>query len=107
MKTLERLSEATEQSLHGLSADDALKHRILRAAADTRSVPRAPLRFRTAIMLCALSALLLVLCLAASRMPSVKDSGDVKVVPAGSKRIESPVRLQTFLNPSAGSESAD
>ncbi len=95
MDRLNRLPEVTDQVLAGVKADESLKHRILLAAAAPR--PERKTRFRTALALCGLSVLLVLLCVFASRLPLAGKPADLQVIPAGSHRDASPVHLQTVL----------
>lgn len=94
MDQLDRLPEVTEHVLSGLKADHRLKQRILESAV---SAPRKmPLRRGTVIALCSLSLLLILLCVFVSGL-SGKSSGDISVIPAGSRRNSSPVSLETVV----------
>ena len=95
MDKLNRLPEVSEDLLSGLKADDALKQKILLSAANP--APARNPRYRTAIALCCLSFLLILLCVFVSRLPAAGNTSDLQVISAGSHRESSPVNLDTVL----------
>ena len=101
MNRLEQLPEVTNHVLSGLKADDSLKHRILLSAAESSRVN--PFRFRTVIALCSLSVLLILLCVFVARAPvNYGSTADIQVIPAGSRRIVSPVNMQQMIDQASG-----
>ena len=97
MDRLEKLPEVTEHVLDGLRADESLKHRILLSAAGTRN--GYSFRFRTVFALCGLSVLVILLCVFAARIPAHHTGpDDVHMIPAGSRRVTSPVNLQMVID---------
>ena len=92
MNRLDNLPEITDHVLYGLKADDHLKHRILLSAAAPKSDRKYP--FRTVVALCSLSVLLILLCVFALQK---KTTGDLHVIPAGSRHSTPPVKLETIL----------
>ena len=92
MKRIECLPEITEHIFSGLKADEKLKHRILLSAASGSPSARYPLR--TVVFLCSLSILLVLICVFALQP---KGSGNIQVIPAGSRYSSPPVHLETVL----------
>ena len=95
MDPLNRIPEITDHVLSGLKADQHLKQRILETAAS--SPRKVSFRPRTIIALCSLSVLLVLLCAFASGLIGKPSSGNIQVIPAGSRRNSSPVNLQTII----------
>lgn len=95
MRQLDRLPELTDQVLSGLQADDSLKHRILLAAAGS-SKDKAD-RSRTVLVLCCISAALLLLCIMIDSISVRKPDPQLQIIPAGNRRIVSPVNLQNAI----------
>ena len=92
MNRPENLPEISEHVLSGLKADSGLKHRILLSAASAPSARRYS--FRTVVVLCSLSVVLILLCVFALQ---TKKAEDLQVIPAGSRHSTPPVRLETVL----------
>ena len=97
MNRLNRLPELTDQILAGLKADDSQKHRILLSAAESSGTGKK-IKYRTVIALCSLSVLLILLCVFASGWTGDRKASDLQNIPAGSRRNESPVNLQTVID---------
>ena len=97
MDRLDHMPEITDNVLGGLKADDSLKRKILLSAAESHTGNRV--RRGTVFALCGLSLALILLCLFASGLTSPKtDPADPHVIPAGSRRIVSPVNLQNVID---------
>ena len=86
MKNIENLRQATDMALSGLNADDSLKFRILREAAQP-SGSRHRSFSRAVPVLCSLIALLLVSVIALNSLKPVDPSGpaEMNVFAAGSQ----------------------
>jgi len=95
MDPLNRVPEVTEHVLSGLKADQRLKQQILESAVS--SPGKTAFRPKTIIALCSLSVLLILLCVFMSGLGGNSSSGNIHVVPAGSRRNSSPVNLQTVI----------
>ena len=100
MDRLNRLPEISDRLLDGLKADDDLKQKILFSAANTPE--KKPFRMKTAVALCSLSLLLVLLCVFVSRFPSwTATSPEIQNIPAGGKKIVSPLNLKQVIDQAA------
>lgn len=83
MSRLEQLRRITDNTLHDLKADDALKFRILREAAGQKSVEKHPARFVPVV--CTALAALLVCVLALNKLQPVPSAvpGEINAFAAG------------------------
>ena len=97
MDRLNRLPELTDQILAGLKADESQKHRILVSAAESSGTGKIS-KYRTVIALCSLSVLLILFCVFVSGWTGGQKKTDLQNIPAGSRRNESPVNLQTVID---------
>jgi len=96
MDQLNRLADISDRLLDGLKADDHLKQKILISAA--HNPVKEPFRMKTAVALCSLSLLLIILCVFISRFPSWTASApEIQNIPAGGKRIVSPLNLKQVI----------
>ena len=83
MSRIEELRQVTDQTLHGLTADDSLKFRILQQAAGGAETKKPS--FRPVPVLCAACAALLVMILALNSLQPVSNvPGEINVFAAGS-----------------------
>ena len=91
MNRIEDLRRVTDNTLHGLIADDSLKFRILQKAAQSGQDSRKR-AFRPVPVLCSLIALLVVAVVALSTLKPVAPSnpGEMNVFAAGSKETDAP-----------------
>ncbi len=100
MDQLNRLPDISDRLLDGLKADDQLKQKILVSAAN--APVKKPFRMKTAVALCSLSLLLIILCMFISRFPSWKAAEpEIQNIPAGGKRIVSPLNLKQVIEQAA------
>lgn len=97
MNKLERLPEYTDSILHGLTADQALKHRILKEAAE-QPKKKNILLFHAVPVLCSMIAVLLfaVVLLNELKPVSGSDQGEMTVFAAGSNQTASPETVYSF-----------
>ena len=97
MSRIEELRQVTDQTLHGLTADDSLKFRILQQAASGTETKKPSIR--PLPVLCAAFAALLVMVLALNSLKPVSNvPGEINVFAAGS--TEKPADIeQTCLLP--------
>ena len=97
MIKLERLPEYTDSILHGLTADQELKHRILKKASE-QPEKKNHFLFRTVPVLCSVIAVLLfaVLLLNELKPVPVSDQGEMTVFAAGSNHTASPEMVLDF-----------
>ena len=101
MDRLKQLPEVTDHVLSGLKADDALKQRILLSAAEGQH--NRTYSFRTVVALCSISVLLILLCIFVTRIPvNNVSTSEIQVIPAGGRRIVSPVNLQQVIDQVSG-----
>ena len=96
MDQLKQLPEITDHILAGLQADDGMKHNILLSAADETTKYR--LHRRTVFSLCALSLVLILLCVLAALMPQKTMTSDIQNIPAGSHKKTAPIQLQNVID---------
>ncbi len=83
MSRIEELRQVTDQTLHGLTADDSLKFRILQQAASGTETKKPSVR--PLPVLCAAFAALLVMVLALNSLKPVSNvPGEINVFAAGS-----------------------
>ena len=83
MSRIEELREVTDQTLHGLTADDSLKFRILQKAAGGEETKKP--YFKPVPVFCAACAVLLVMVLALNSLKPVSNTpGEINVFAAGS-----------------------
>ena len=83
MSRIEELREVTDQTLHGLTADDSLKFRILQKAAGGEETKKP--YFKPVPVFCAACAVLLVMVMALNSLKPVSNTpGEINVFAAGS-----------------------
>ena len=98
MERLDQLSEITDHVLSGLQADESLKHRILLSAAGSAR-KTSQFRMKTIVALCSLSVLVIILCIFVTHIPFENSApAEIRVIPAGSHRVVSPVNLQQAID---------
>ena len=97
MDRLDQLPEITEHVLSGLRADASLKQKILVSAVNAPA-PSGKYRPGTFVALCSLSVVLVILCLLIHSLPVQKTVADLQIIPAGSRKIVSPVNLQNVID---------
>ena len=106
MDQLNRLADISDRVLDGLKADNHLKKRILISAANNPI--KEPFRMKTVFALCSLSLLLIVLCVFISSFPSWTGSApEIQNIPAGGRRIVSPLNLKQAIENAGGIFSAE
>ena len=90
MNRIEDLRSVSENTLHGLVADDSLKFRILQKASD-ETEPRRGISFRSVPALCGALAVLIVMVLALNTLQPVPSAGpgEINVFAAGGARQDS------------------
>ena len=96
MDRLKQLPEITDHILSELKADDRLKHGIFLAASSAPQKKKQQLR--TAVSMCSLCALLILLCLFAATFTGKTGDSDLQNIPAGSRKNSSPINLQTVID---------
>ena len=101
MNSLDQLPEISSEILSGLKADETLKHRILLSAAESGRSTRVPRR--TLVPLCALSALVIALCVLIPQLsgPGSSSGTSIQVIAAGSRRTSSPIHLHSMITTAA------
>lgn len=102
MNRIEDLRSVSENTLHGLVADDSLKFRILqKAAGETK--PRSGFSFRTVPALCCVLAALIVAILALNTLQPVPTAGpgEIKVFAAGSAGQENVSAFRDKIDPAS------
>lgn len=100
MIKLEQLPEYTDSVLYDLTADQALKHKILTAAADF-SAPKEKSRiFLTVPVLCSLIAVLLIAVVFLNNFKpvNISDQGEITVFAAGANHTEAPDTSYSFAD---------
>ena len=100
MNRIEDLRSVSENTLHGLIADDSLKFRILRKAAGEKETRRG-FSFRTVPALCGVLAALLVMVLALNTLQPVPAAGpgEINVFAAGSAGQENETVFMKDFSP--------
>ena len=96
MMRLEKLSEATDQVLHGLTADSSLKQRILRAAASP-AAHNGWFRSRRMVSFVCITAALLLMIMSIIGLQNRSSSGRPSYFTAATHTSVSPILLRSFL----------